>query len=87
LGTLRRIWQALEQVQAFCEVNNGLCIRKALCGSLSCPLPVENRLLYSTSLSVVMGKEFWLRLDIFWKVSLQHVGNLLVILTPLAPEQ
>jgi hypothetical protein len=60
LGVLWNIRQGLEQLQPLGEVSYGFNIGRALNGSLTCLLPVGNRLLSETRFGIVMSEEFGL---------------------------
>ena len=87
LGTLRRLWQGCEQRDPGGAVADGFQIGRAVAGLLAGLLPVGNGLLVATSRGVVMRQQLGLRLDQLGKPCLQHLGNVLVILLPRAPEQ
>ena len=87
LGTLRRLWQGLEQLDPSGAVADGFQIGRAFTGLLTCPLPVANGLLCEPSLSIVMGQQLGLRLAALGKARLQHLGNALMVLLAGATQQ
>ena len=84
LGTLRRLWQGLEQLDPGGEVADGFQIGRAVAGSLTCLVPVVHGLFNETCLRVVMRQQFRLCLSGLWKLCLKHLGNALMVLLPRA---
>ena len=67
LGTLRRLWQGLEQLDPGGEVADGFQMGRAVAGVLARPLPVGNGLLGAARLGVVLGNQF--------RLGLHEAGN------------
>ena len=86
LGALGPVRQRLEQVEPRAEMADGVYISRALGGSLACTLPVGNGLGGKPCLGVVMSEGLRLPLPGIWKLLFQHLGYLLVILSPSALE-
>ena len=85
LGTLRRLWQGLEQLDAGGQVADGFQMAER---SLACcrPLP-GHRLLGAACGGVVLGHQLGLGLDGLGEACLQELRHLLVHLLPRAPQQ
>ena len=62
LGTLRRLWQGLEQLDPGGAVADGFQMGRAVAGLLARPLPVAHRLLVAARRGVVLGHQLGLRL-------------------------
>ena len=62
LGTLRRLWQGLEQLNPRSQVADGLQIGRAVAGVFARPLPVDHRLRVAACRSVVLGHQLRLGL-------------------------
>ena len=62
LGTRRRLWQDLEQLDPGGEVADGFQMSRAVAGVLARPLPVDHRLLGAARRGVVLGDQFRLGL-------------------------
>src|SRR5215510_1434863 len=87
LGVLRRRWEALKQLQPFCEVTDRFMVGRALDSTLARALPIGDGLHASTRLRVVIGQQFGLRLGYLWELRFQHLRDACMVLLPRTPHE
>ena len=86
LGTLRRLGQGLEQLDAGGHVVDGFQMGRAVAGLLAGPLPIDYCLLGAARRRVVLGDQLRLGLHKRGEPGFKDLGNLLVHLLPGALE-
>ena len=86
-GALGRLRQSGEHIQAFREIRYSFHMGGALAGVLARLVPEADGWRAQARLGVVMRQQFGLGRGGVWKLRLQHLGNLPVVLLPRALEQ
>src|SRR5262245_45310931 len=87
LETLGGVREAVEQVEPLGQMSDCFCIRRALDGTLTSPLPVCESRLAEAGLRIMMRYQLRLGLGNLGELCRQRLSNTLMVLLPRALQQ